>query len=56
MLAVWLGIVVLAVGLWRHRRAARQATRIEQQAAQRGHRAHPPDDRQLGPGKDVEVW
>ncbi len=58
MVAVWLAIVVLAVALWRWRRAARRAVRIEgrRSAATTARPAPPPDDRQLGPGNDVEVW
>ena len=55
MVAAWLAIVVMAVSLWRYRRAARRA-QGPQTAGPRARPAPPPEDRQLGPGKDVEVW
>src|SRR3954468_7972335 len=54
--AAWLGMIVLAVAIWSRRRAYRRARRDERARSTTAHRAAPPDDRQLGPGKDLEVW
>src|SRR3954451_3448969 len=54
--ALWLGIVVMAWLLWQRRRAKRRALREEQRPSTAARRGTQPDDRQLGPGKDVEIW
>lgn len=57
MLVVWLALVVAAVSLWRYRRASRRAAAASSAAAgSRARPAPPPEDRQLGPGTDLERW